>query len=155
MNELEKIAPKLSKIKKEPPFDVPENYFDDFSARLQTRLEAEKTVLPKPKNRVIQLLKPAIGLAASFLVIFMLVYWPIKSFLPNYLVKDNAAETAPMSEEDPYRAIIERMDENTFFALLNENENEITREVGLNDEELMNYISSNISDYEIYLETDN
>lgn len=154
MNELEKIAPRLSKIKKEQPFDVPDNYFDDFSARLQSKLEAEKTVLPKPKNKVIRLLKPAIGLAASFLLIFMLVYWPIKSFLPNYLVKSDTTETTNITEEDTYRAVMERMDENSFFALLLGNEDEDTQEVSLDDEELMNYISSNVSDYEIFLETD-
>lgn len=150
MNELEKIAPKLSKMKKDHPFSVPDNYFDDFSARLQTKLEAEKHVLPKQKNRVIRLLKPAIGLAASFLLVVMLVYWPIKSFLPNILSKNTIAETATIEDGDPYRAIIERIDENTFFAILEEPEQEPT----FNDEELMNYISSNMSEYEIYLETD-
>src|SRR6056297_627191 len=150
MNELEKIAPKLSKMKKEHPFDVPNHYFDDFSARLHTKLEAEKRVLPKQKNRVIRLLKPAIGLAASFLLVVMLVYWPIKSFLPNILSKNTTAETTTIEDEDPYRAIIERIDEATFFAILEEPAQEST----FNDEELMNYISSNMSEYEIFLETD-
>lgn len=150
MNELEKIAPKLSKMKKEHPFDVPDHYFDDFSARLQSKLETEKRILPKQKNRVIRLLKPAIGLAASFLLIVILVYWPIKSFLPNYLAKNNIAETTTMEDEDPYRAIIERIDEKTFFTILEEP----AQEVSFNDEELMNYISSNMTEYEIYLETD-
>lgn len=154
MKELDKIAPKLSKMKKEHPFGVPDHYFDDFSARLQTKLETEKSVLPKPKNKVIRLLKPAIGLAASFLVIFMLVYWPIKSFLPEYMAKNNDTETISNEDVDPYRAIIERVDENTFFALIEESDEETSQEVSLNDDDLMNYISSNMSEYDIYLETD-
>lgn len=149
MKDLEKIAPKLSKMKKEAPFSTPEHYFDDFSARLQTRLEAEKTDLPKPQNKVIRLLKPAIGLAASFLLIFLLVYWPTKTFLSGYMA-DNNTETPTAEQEDPYRAIIERIDETTFFAILEEP----TQETSFDDEELMNYISSNMSEYEIYLETD-
>lgn len=150
MKELDKIAPKLSKMKKEKPFGTPDHYFDDFSARLQTRLEAEKTVLHKAQNRVIRLLKPAIGLAASFLLIFLLVYWPTKSFLTNYMANNTDIEATTIEEEDPYMAIIERIDESTFFAILEEPE----QEESFNDEELMNYISSNMSEYEIYLETD-
>ena len=83
MDELKEIAPKLSKMKQESPFGVPDNYFDDFSARLQMKIETEKTILPNQQNRIIQFLKPAIGLAASFALIFMLVYWPLKSFTPE------------------------------------------------------------------------
>lgn len=154
MNELKNIAPKLSEIKKERPFRVPDNYFDDFSSRLHTRLEAEKQVLPKPKSRIIRFLKPAIGLAASFLLIFMLVYWPIKSFLPNYLANKNAPSETVITEEDTYMSILEKMDENSFFALLSDSSEE-EKVDDFNDEELMSYVSSNFSDYEIYLETDN
>lgn len=151
MNELKKIAPKLSKMKKELPFNVPDHYFDDFSARLHSKLDADEVALPKQKNRMIRLLKPALGLAASFLLIFMLVYWPIKSFLPNHLAKNNAQTETKITEEDTYMAVIERLDETSFFGLLEEP----AREESFNDEELMNYISSNMSNYDLYLETDN
>lgn len=153
MNELKKIAPKLSEIKKEHPFRVPDNYFDDFSSRLNTRLETEKQVLPKPKSRIIRLLKPAMGLAASFLLVFLLVFWPIKSFLPNYLSKSNTAVETVINEEDTYLSILEKIDENSFFALLTESSDEEVND--FNDEELMSYVTSNFSEYEIYLETDN
>lgn len=155
MNKLKKIAPELSKLKKEQPFGVPEKYFDDFSARLHHRLEVEKQDLPQPKNLFVRYLKPALGLAASFALIFMLVYWPVKTFLPNYLAKTNTAiETT--NEDDAYLAFIERIDENSFFTLVQEsNLNEETVNGDFNDEELMNYLSSNISEYEIYLQTEN
>ena len=60
MEELENIAPELSKIKKENPFRVPENYFEDFSARLQMKLDAEKMEAPKKQSKAIQILKPAL-----------------------------------------------------------------------------------------------
>jgi flagellar biosynthesis/type III secretory pathway M-ring protein FliF/YscJ len=159
MDELHKIAPKLSKIKKEQPFGVPENYFDEFSARLQTKLEAEKRVLPQQKNRVIRLLKPAIGLAASFIVIFLLVYLPIKSFLPNYTANNipqaEQVETE-INEEDDYITLLENIDENSFFSLLQESfKNNEPKEEDFNDEELLSYLSSNISDYEIYIQNEN
>ncbi|MGM0619898.1 MAG: hypothetical protein ACQETJ_02550 [Bacteroidota bacterium] len=153
MNELKKVAPKLSEIKKEHPFRVPDNYFDDFSSRLHTRLETEKKVLSKPKSRIIRLLKPALGLAASFILVFLLVYWPIKSFLPNYLAKSNTAIETVITEEDTYLSILEKIDENSFFALLTESSDEEVND--FNDEELLSYVSSNFTEYEIYLETDN
>ena len=55
MKELKNIAPELSKIKKENPFKVPEHYFDDFSARLQMKLDAEKMEVPKQQKKIIQL----------------------------------------------------------------------------------------------------
>lgn len=154
MEELKKIAPELSKQKKEQPFGVPENYFDDFSARLQHRLETEKQVPPQPQSSVIRFLKPALGLAASFALVFMLVYWPLKSFLPNYLAKMNTIET--INEEDTYLTFVEKMDENSFFNLLQEPvTEEETIEGNFNDEELLSYLSSNVSDYEIYMQTEN
>jgi hypothetical protein len=153
MNELKNDAPKLSEIKKEHPFRVPDNYFEDFSSRLHTRLETEKQALPKPQGRIIRLLKPAIGLAASFLLVFLLVFWPIKSFLPDYMAKNNTAIETTITEEDTYLSILEKIDENSFFALLSEYSDEEVND--FNDEELMSYVSSNFSEYEIYLETDN
>jgi hypothetical protein len=155
MNKLKKIAPELSKLKKEQPFGVPDKYFDDFSARLHHRLEAEKQALPQPKNTFIRYLKPALGLAASFALIFMLVYWPVKTFLPNYLAKTNTFIEST-NEEDAFLTFIEKLDENSFFALLQESKsNEKTVNGDFNDEELMSYLSSNVSDYEIYLQTEN
>ncbi|SHE31174.1 hypothetical protein SAMN05444274_10117 [Mariniphaga anaerophila] len=157
MYEQEKNESELSKIKKEMPFGVPDKYFDDFSARLHHRLEAEKQNLPQPKNQIIRFLKPALGLTASFALIFMLVYWPIKSFLPDYLAKMNAAEfIEPESDEHEFLTAVEMLDENSFFALLDEStiEHGIS-ESKFNDAELLNYLSSNVTDYEIYLQTEN
>ncbi|SHJ68255.1 hypothetical protein SAMN05444280_12627 [Tangfeifania diversioriginum] len=153
MSELKNDAPKLSEIKKEHPFRVPDNYFEDFSSRLHTRLETEKQALPNPKSRIIRLLKPAIGLAASFILVFLLVFWPLKSFLPSYMAKNNSAIETTTTEEDTYLSILEKIDENSFFALLSESSDEEIND--FNDEELMSYVSSNFSEYEIYLETAN
>ncbi len=147
MDELEKISPELSKIKKENPFRVPDNYFDDFSARLQIRLEAEKMVVPIKQNRFIQFLKPALGLAASFALIFMLVYWPLKSFMPDQVASSQIQDEL---SEDEFLSVVEGIDENSFFALLNEQDEGIK----FSDEDLISYVGNNISDYEIYSEID-
>ncbi len=147
MDELKNIAPELSKLKKENPYRVPEHYFDDFSARLQMKIQAEKAV-PVKQNRMIQFLKPALGLAASFALIFMLVYWPIKTFTPKQIA-NNGSETV-MTINEEYLSMVERMDENSFYALLDEPESS----VNYSDEDLIAYINTNVSDYDLYQESD-
>ena len=148
MDELKKIAPKLSEIKKENPFGVPPHYFDDFSARLQMKIEAEKTVLPSPKNRIIQFLKPALSLAACFALVFLLVYFPLKTY-KNGQLANNASQNSELTNDD-YLSIVEGMDENSFYALLSEP----VINNDYSDDELVAYLSSNVSDYDIYMEID-
>ena len=148
MNNLDNKKTELSKLKREYPFGVPDNYFDDFSSRLQIKLEAEKKAIPKKENRIIQFLQPAIGLAAGFAIIILLVNWPLKSHLPEQVVNNNNAETEFNNEE--YLSLVESIDENSFYALLDEP----ATSVEFSDEDLMNYVSANISEYEIYLGTD-
>jgi hypothetical protein len=153
MSNLKKIAPKLSEINKEQPFGVPKNYFDDFPARLHAKIEAEKHAPLQKQNSVIRYLKPALGLAAGFAMIFLIVYWPIKSFLPAYLAKKESYIEQTTNNEDIYLSYIEKLDESSFFSLLNGNGESIL--TGFNDEDLLSYISSNVSDYEIYIYAEN
>ena len=148
MDELKNKAPKLSQIKKENPFRAPDNYFDDFSARLQTRKKKKKKVLPEKDNKVIRLLKPVIGLAASFALIVLLVYWPVKKFMNNQ-VAESEINTESTVSEDLYVSMVEGIDEASFYDMLEEEESTTV----FTDDEMINYISANISDYEIYLET--
>jgi hypothetical protein len=149
MDELRKIAPELSKLKKENPFRVPENYFEDFSARLQERLETEKTEVPKNQNRVIQFLKPAIGLAAGFALIFTLSYWPLRIFTPN----EQAENITIINSESEmlYASWVEGIDENSFYAML-DNPN---GSVDFTDDDLADFVNTNSSEYDIYSETGN
>jgi len=149
MDELKKIAPELSKIKKENPFGTPDNYFDDFSARLQLRLEAEKKATVPRKIRFADILKPALGLAASFAIIFMLVYIPLKTFMPS-----ERTEVAAVTDDYDEAGIlnyIENIDESSFISLLNEDENKDV----FSDDDLTLYVSANFSDYEIYEKLEN
>ena len=148
MDEFKNIAPKLSKIKKENPFGTPEKYFDDFSARLQVKLETETKVVPIQQNRIIRFLKPALGLAASFAIIFMLVNLPLKKFMSQKVVSSNI-ETE-LTETD-YLNMVEGIDENSFFAMLTETNDGIE----FSDDDLISYVSSNISEYELFAEINN
>ncbi len=147
MKDLEKIAPELSKIKKENPFRVPENYFEDFSARLQMKLESEKMEAPKKQSKVIQILKPALTMAAGFALLFTLAYWPLKLITPGQLADNTNIEID--TNEMLYANMVEGIDQNSFFALLDEPNNSTQ----LSDEDMAVIVNSNSSEYDIYSET--
>lgn len=155
MDEFKKIAPEASKINNELPFKVPKHYFDDFSARLQHKLQEEHEIPAGNRRGIIRYLKPVIGLAASFLLVFILVYWPISTFLPQYLARTHT-EITPVPVDDPIYPSIESIDENTFLAfIIDAMYEEEQLEIEYNDEELLSYLGPNVSDYEIFLETEN
>lgn len=146
MNELEKISPQLSKIKKENPFGTPDKYFDDFSARLQMKLEQEKKGAPIRQNRFVRFLKPALGLAASFALIFTLVYWPLNTFLSGNIA-DNTLQIEQSDLE--FETMLEGIDENSFYTLLEGSNGTAS----LTDEDLESYLVANVSEYEIFNQT--
>ncbi len=143
MDKMKNNAPKLSEIKKENPFGTPDQYFDDFSARLHTRMAAEAQSAAPQKSRFFQLLKPALGMAASFAVVIMLVYVPLRLFMPKEI--NQVAQVTDTSDAG-FLNIIEKIDEESFVALLNDTESEDD----FTNDELALYVSANFSDYELY-----
>lgn len=149
MDELKNIAPELSKIERKNPFSVPDNYFEDFSARLQVRLDAQPVEKQGVKTRIIQYLKPALALAAGFALIFTLVYWPVKLITPGEVAGNNSSEQG--ISDMVYRNMVEGIDEYSFVALLDENPNEVK----FSDDELVTYLNTNSSDYEVLAQIQN
>ena len=84
----------------------------------------------------------------------MLVYWPISVFLPDFLAQTNTA-TEQEIEMDTYLSSFEQIDENLFFAIINDLTEEKETEEDFNDDELLSYLSANVSDYELCLHTEN
>lgn len=149
MDELKKIAPQLSKIKKDNPFKVPDNYFDDFPARLQMKIDAENAEPKEKENKIIRFIKPALGLAAGFALIFMLAYWPLKTFTEKQLAKN--ASTEIETSEMIYASMVEGIDLNSFYVLLDDQ----NTDVHFDDEDFTEFVNTYSSDYEIFSETNN
>jgi len=70
---------------KKRPFEVPENYFEEFEQRLLKKMEAETTEVPGDDTvaSIISVIKPWLAMAASFLVIALLYYQVPKLFSPD------------------------------------------------------------------------
>ena len=147
MEDLSKVAPKLSKTSRELPFKVPHNYFDDFNARLMTKIGEEESG-QKQGATFIRVLKPALSLVASFAIIFMLVYWPLSKFNSNQVAETNST-TVEHSLENEYIGMLEEMDDNTLLAIL---ENGFSDDQ-ISDDELVSYLSDNLSEYDICVES--
>lgn len=71
LNEFEELTPKLSEIKKENAFSVPEQYFEEFSAKLITKLNVNKDK-KKKLNIVYFLQQTQYAIAASLIIVLMI-----------------------------------------------------------------------------------
>lgn len=114
------------RYKRKNPFSVPEDYFDQLDKRIEQRIESER--FPQ-KVRLITLLKPYIGLVA----IFLLALFVVQVILPHVVDKDR------MLVHDALEAAQENKNETFEF------------DAGFNptDEEILEYLSTEISDYEL------
>jgi hypothetical protein len=141
----EEIPGRLEKMDKRLPFRIPDHYFEDFQSRLRARMETEELHLPEKRITLIRYLKPALGLAAAFAAVFLLVFYPVR-----LITKQNTfAQTELSGEEENIINLIEYVDDHTFFNLLVDD----SQESKMEGQELEVYIASNYSDLDIYLET--
>ena len=151
MNEKKNIESPFSGIPKKNPFGTPEGYFETLQDRIEARIKAEETILPR-RTKVIRILKPVLSLAASFALIYMLVYYPLSKFMPKYLESNQVAletESIEFNLEEDYLAVF-----STDNSLIEYMTTEETEEVQPS-EEVYAYMTSNMSDSEFYAELTN
>ncbi|NOY96385.1 MAG: hypothetical protein GXO81_08410 [Chlorobi bacterium] len=149
MDDLKKIAPKLSSVKKGNPYRVPGNYFEDFYARLEPKLHTEGADKKKRQTTFIRLLKPVLGLAASITLIFLIVYWPLSRFDTSPVAQNNFYP-GQNEKNEQYSILVDELDENSLFALLENN----LEDGNYSDDELIGYLSTSFDEYELFLESD-
>ena len=70
----------LSNMKKDQPFKVPEDYFENLGDRIQERIETEEN--PKGRN-IFVVLKPYMWMAASIIGVVLAVRVVITTFVPS------------------------------------------------------------------------
>ena len=116
--------------------------------RIEARIQAEKE---GNASKVIHLLKPVLGLVASFILVYLLVSYPMRKFMPQQMENQISEQIEPMNvyQSDVERDILENssfIDENIFFQALTEEEN-LDEFVS---EEIFTIVASEIDDYAIY-----
>ncbi len=136
-----------SKYSRENPFDVPEGYFDTMEDRIEERIRAEENE-GAPGQKFIRIIKPILGLAASFALAFLLIYYPITKILSKYTGEtiDQTGERTKLNEE--LLTGCGYLDENMFFLALTSKEETADFE----SDEILSFLTSELDDYEVYAE---
>lgn len=118
------------KYKKKSPFTVPEGYFDKLTDRITERVQEEK----KPqKVRFIQIVKPYMGLAA----IFMLAFLVVQVVFPHFI--------------DPNKMILKEGEtvEQTQQAAATDNEVIFDSYFNPTNEEIIEYLTTEVDSYDL------
>lgn len=152
MHEEEYIEPDFLKRQKTNPFKTPDYYFESLEDRIMGNIEYQH----KKKSssfKIIQFMKPALGLAASFTLVYLLVYYPINTFLLKDNTKTAVSTTAPADLLNDYSINLTSIDENSLVdAIFSDETNNIAE---TNPDEFLAYLSSGLNDVEIYSEIQN
>ena len=80
----------LDNLKKELPFTVPENYFDNFAVRLQERMQTESK--PGLFRKTYELVRPQLALAAAIAAFAVIGYVTVKLIMNDNTSTDNVVE---------------------------------------------------------------
>ena len=154
MYEEENIEPEFLKRPKKNPFRTPDHYFDSIEDRVMGAIEHEaKNKTTSKSGKIIQLLKPVLGLAASFAIVYLLAYYPIKYFSPSSLVKSEITDSSSFDNMDAYALNFSLFDENSLFNTILGDETSALSEI--KSDELLAYLSTDMNDLEIYSEIQN
>jgi len=137
-NEVNNIDPREG-LPGKLPFTVPDSYFDDFEARLQVKLQ-QQSLKPETGNKLVRVLKPVMWLAASFLLIVLLVKIPLGKFFPEYMSGNLTEEEYPIS--------IESLDEDEFYDIITDD----LHAESLETNEIFDFLTYEVSEFEIYSE---
>lgn len=152
MYEENDIKPEFMQRPKQNPFSTPEGYFDSLEDRIMGTIEYRQNK-KSGMSKVIQFVKPVLGLAASFLLIYLLVYYPINTFLLKDSAKVATNDSTTSDAFDFYSFTLTITDENTLVSAVFTDESETF--VESNPDEVLSYLSSGLNDLDIYSEIQN
>ncbi|HEY3371747.1 MAG TPA: hypothetical protein VGK10_12905 [Prolixibacteraceae bacterium] len=150
MYQEDNIEPEFLKRPKMKPFRTPDHYFDSIEGRVMESIKSEaKKKTGSGSRKLFQLLKPVLGLAASVTIIYMLAYYPIKYFSTKSLVKSETADTTAHDVMDAYSLNLSLIDENSLVNAIWGDETTTTA-AEINPDEVLAYLSTEMTDLEIY-----
>jgi len=153
MNEKKNIASEWQNQPSKPPFRVPDGYFDTLEDLIEARIADEEAPVSS-KGKLIRMMKPMLAMAASFALVFMLVYYPLSVFLPNYLAKNTntTIDTVTVADDDLVISYFAGFTHSYYELFSIEDE---TIEVEDNEQEVLEYLAFEMNEAEIYAELTN
>lgn len=153
--EEEKISPEFRKWDNSNPFKTPEGYFESFEDKLMSKIKFN-TKPHKTSTKVIRMLKPILSLAASFVLVVLLVQYPIKRFLRNDTVipeQENLINNNNNNSLDLYSVSLSMIDDHTLINSLFSDDQ--SNDYNIDPNEMFSYLSSRLNEVEIYSDFQN
>jgi len=137
---------------KKNPFQTPDGYFDSIEDRIMAKIKhPDKT--ETFSSKIIQLMKPILGLAASFLLISLLAYSLLEIFSIKKIQIAKTTQDSTFDMLDNYTFDLGLIDDNTLASAIFTDET--SNVSATNPDELLAYLSSDLDDLEIYSEIQN
>jgi hypothetical protein len=153
MYEEDNIEHEFLKRPKTNPFRTPDRYFESMEDRVMETIHYQSKKKTS-SSRMIQFLKPALGLAASFTLVYLLVYYPINILFPKNVAQTEVTDSTSTVLPEEFTFNLASIDDNTLLhAIFSDEPNTTTAET--NPDELLAYLSSGLNDVEIYAELQN
>ncbi len=152
MYEEENIEPEFLKRGKKNPFRTPDGYFDSVEDRIMEGILHSNNT-KSTSVRIVKFIKPALGLAASLLLVGLLVYSPVKTLLLKNSTKSEIVQSSPTDLLDNDSFDLGSIDENNLASAIFTDE--ISNVSAENSDELLAYLCSGLNDVEIYSEIQN
>jgi hypothetical protein len=132
MSEHKKYKNGINNIEKKNNFSVPEGYFENFSSRLQLKLQEEKES-KQVRHGIYRISGYQFALAASFIGLIIITYSGIK-----YLTGDQASSKTPALEiADIINYQIHDIDDNLIYELYDETTLEDSDQKEMTDERIL------------------
>lgn len=141
MPENNEILKKLETLKNNDQFSVPEGYWGEFNDKIKIKINSENQ---KSSKSYLRTIRPQLALAASLAALFILSYSVFRAIIPN----------AQLSENEIYIALEKELfdlDEATLYeSLPTANIQSTYTEFDLSEQEILDYLSEESSDMDIY-----
>ena len=93
------------------------------------------------KKSIVRVLKPVLGLAASFLLVMLLIKYPLKEITPMLSSEDLSAESDSSWFEEVFVGNATFFDDKAFIQNIDNNETQSPAE----SDELINYLSGEVN----------
>jgi hypothetical protein len=151
MYEKDQIKPDFGK-RAQNPFRTPDNYFESLEDRIMGNIK-DQTKKKSSSTKIIQFLKPALSLAASFALIFMLGYYSVNTFLLKDTAQIEQTDTTVTDFLNEYPINLSSIDDNSLINAIFTDETNVFAET--NPDEFLAYLSSGLNEVDIYAEFQN
>lgn len=155
MTNKDNILPGRKNDSPRSPFKVPDGYFETLEERIEARIVSETEGI-STKGKVIRMIKPILGLAASFALILLLAYYPLRVLLPKYLAEqatEKVDKNASVSEDDMMFSYFTLSDESLYEVLDVDSTAQMSDSI--NADEMLDYLSTAMNETDIYTELQN